>query len=157
MENEGVSSGSRRSGSALRAERSSSSTPRFCAAMVGGEVDGAAPKCYCRAYAILYLSMTTRNPNRLFFGCPYYKGPTPHCSFFRWLDRHTAMFSRKENVKCEEVEEDANEHISRLSVDNRLGDLEDRIVAIEKKNVTKMFVIVMSLVVLAISFWAGRF
>ncbi|MED6159607.1 hypothetical protein PIB30_043812 [Stylosanthes scabra] len=157
MENEGISSGSRRSGNDLRAERSCSSTAVFCAARVGGEVDGAAPKCYCRAYAILYLSMTMRNPNRLFFGCPYYKGPTPHCSFFRWLDRHIAMFSRKENVKCEEVEADANEHISRLTVDNRLGELEDRIAAIEKKKVTKMFVLVMCLVVLAISFWAARF
>ncbi|MED6115459.1 hypothetical protein PIB30_090883, partial [Stylosanthes scabra] len=81
----------------------------------------------------------------------------PHCSFFLWFDRHVAKFNRKEAVKCEEAEEDVNEHLSRLKVDNRLGDLEDRIAAIEKQKGINMFIIVMGVVVVAISIWAGRF
>ncbi|MED6210297.1 hypothetical protein PIB30_062809 [Stylosanthes scabra] len=127
MENDGASSGSQRSGSAMRADRSAFS-PR-----------------------------TSNNPNRLFFGCPLFKIGGPHCSFFLWLDRHVAKFNRKEAVKCEEVEEDVNEHFLRLKVDNRLGDLEDRIAAIEKKKGINMFIIVMGVVVVAISIWAGRF
>ncbi|MED6111109.1 hypothetical protein PIB30_049484 [Stylosanthes scabra] len=154
---DGASSGSQRSSSAMRADRSASSAQGYFAAKVGNEQDGAAPKCYCSVYAILYLSKTSNNSNRLFFGCPFFKIGGPHCSFFIWLDRHVAKFNRKEAVKCEEVEEDVNEHFSRLKVDNRLGDLEDRIAAIEKKKGINMFIIVMGVVVVAISIWAGRF
>ncbi|MED6109320.1 hypothetical protein PIB30_032315 [Stylosanthes scabra] len=81
MENDGVSSGSQRSGSGVRAERSSSSTQGFFATKVGNKRDGAAPKCRCGVYAILYLSKTSKNPNRLFFGCPFFKIGGPHCKF----------------------------------------------------------------------------
>ncbi|MED6130109.1 hypothetical protein PIB30_114825, partial [Stylosanthes scabra] len=67
------SCGSQRSGSGVRAERSSSSAQGFFVANVGSERDGAAPKCKCGVYAILYLSKTSNNPNRLFFGCPFFK------------------------------------------------------------------------------------
>ncbi|MED6128879.1 hypothetical protein PIB30_102394 [Stylosanthes scabra] len=73
MEIDGVSSGSHRSGSGRRGERSSSSTQGFFAAKVGNERDGAAPKCNCGVYVVLYLSKTTNNSNRLFFGCPFFK------------------------------------------------------------------------------------
>ncbi|MED6191199.1 hypothetical protein PIB30_113806, partial [Stylosanthes scabra] len=73
MENDGVSSGSRRSSSALRGETSSAPIPGFFAANVGNERDEAAPRCKCGVYAILYLSKTSNNPNRLFFGCPFFK------------------------------------------------------------------------------------
>ncbi|MED6180771.1 hypothetical protein PIB30_013399 [Stylosanthes scabra] len=108
MENDGVSSRSRRSGSALRAERYSSSTKGF---FVAKEPE----------LIVLWVSLLQA------------KDASPHYSFFLWLDRHTAKFNRKEGVKCEEVGEHVNEHFSRLRVDNRLGDLEDRIATIEKK------------------------
>ncbi|MED6139447.1 hypothetical protein PIB30_083912 [Stylosanthes scabra] len=47
-----------------------SSTQCHLASTVGHERDRAAPKCHCRAYAILYLSKTAKNPHRLFFGAP---------------------------------------------------------------------------------------
>ncbi|MED6136035.1 hypothetical protein PIB30_052236 [Stylosanthes scabra] len=33
-----------------------------------------APECNCGAFAILFMSSTSENPNRLFYGCPYFKG-----------------------------------------------------------------------------------
>ncbi|QHO16017.1 hypothetical protein DS421_10g299950 [Arachis hypogaea] len=35
-----------------------------------------APKCNCGIHAILFMSSTQLNPNRLFFGCPYFKEQT---------------------------------------------------------------------------------
>ncbi|MED6167578.1 hypothetical protein PIB30_003955 [Stylosanthes scabra] len=48
MENDSVSSGSQRSGSGVRAERSSSSTQGFFAAKVGNERDGAIGGPHCK-------------------------------------------------------------------------------------------------------------
>ncbi|KAL4315080.1 hypothetical protein AHAS_Ahas15G0149300 [Arachis hypogaea] len=31
------------------------------------------PKCYCGSHAILFMSRTENNPDRLFFRCPYFK------------------------------------------------------------------------------------
>ncbi|MED6155855.1 hypothetical protein PIB30_009329 [Stylosanthes scabra] len=73
MESDGGSSASRRSAGGGRGQRSSSEIQGFMTA-VGNERDGVAPKCDCGVYAVLYLSRTSNNPNRLFFGCPFYKG-----------------------------------------------------------------------------------
>ncbi|MED6144829.1 hypothetical protein PIB30_019073 [Stylosanthes scabra] len=56
-----------------------------------------APECDCGAFAILSMSSTLENPNRLFFGCPYYKTPAPHCRFFAWLDEYVALFNKEVN------------------------------------------------------------
>ncbi|MED6181904.1 hypothetical protein PIB30_023746 [Stylosanthes scabra] len=48
------------------------------------------PECNCGSYAILFMSSTLRNPNRLFYECPYFKTPAPHCKFFKWLDEYVA-------------------------------------------------------------------
>ncbi|MED6151340.1 hypothetical protein PIB30_081548, partial [Stylosanthes scabra] len=32
-----------------------------------------APECNCGTFAILFMSSTLGNPNRLFYGCPYFK------------------------------------------------------------------------------------
>ncbi|MED6225874.1 hypothetical protein PIB30_097858, partial [Stylosanthes scabra] len=120
MEDDGVSSGSRRSGSALRGDRSSSSTQGFLATKVVNEGDGAAPKCKCGAYAILYLSKTSNNPNRLFFGCPFFKIQHAHCNFFLWLDRHVAKFGKNGGpaANAGEEEDDVTIHFAKLNVDN---------------------------------------
>ncbi|MED6122706.1 hypothetical protein PIB30_042422 [Stylosanthes scabra] len=39
-------------------------------------------ECNCGVFAILFMSSTLVNPNRLFYGCPYFKTPAPHCKFF---------------------------------------------------------------------------
>ncbi|MED6131780.1 hypothetical protein PIB30_013031 [Stylosanthes scabra] len=62
-----------------------------------------APRCPCGAYAILYLSSTSDNPNRLFFGCSYYKTSTPHCGFFAWLDERVPSFVVNGAANREEV------------------------------------------------------
>ncbi|MED6168854.1 hypothetical protein PIB30_015472 [Stylosanthes scabra] len=49
-----------------------------------------APECNCGTFAILFMSFTLRNPNRLFYGCPYFKTPAPHCKFFQWLNEYVA-------------------------------------------------------------------
>ncbi|MED6134817.1 hypothetical protein PIB30_040525 [Stylosanthes scabra] len=66
MESDGAATSSRRS------ERSSSTQGVYMPSP-GEEMDGVAPKCLCGVYAILYLSKTSSNPNRLFFGCPFFK------------------------------------------------------------------------------------
>ncbi|MED6203336.1 hypothetical protein PIB30_114541, partial [Stylosanthes scabra] len=129
---DGVSSGSRRSGSGRRGERSSASTQGFFDAKVGNERDGAASKCNCGVYAVLYLSKTANNPNRLFFGCPFFKIRHNHCKFFLWLDRHLTKFGKTENLMGEE-DEDVNGHFEKMKLENRLGDLEERVTAIERK------------------------
>ncbi|MED6126387.1 hypothetical protein PIB30_077889 [Stylosanthes scabra] len=143
-------------GSGVRAERSSSSTQGFFAANVRNERDGAAPKCKCGVYAILYLSKTSNNPNRLFFGCPFFKIGGTHCNFFLWLDRHVAKFGKKEGVKCEEGVEDVNMHFAMLNLDDRLGVLEDKLAAMEKRKGINTFLIVMGLFIGLISIGASR-
>ncbi|MED6142835.1 hypothetical protein PIB30_001035 [Stylosanthes scabra] len=103
MESGGVSSGSRgsASGAVGRSERSSSSTQGVFLPDGVEDSDGVAPKCHCGVYAVLYMLRTSSNPNRLFFGCPFFKkAEFPHCRFFRWLDRHIELLasSAKKNV-----------------------------------------------------------
>ncbi|MED6191719.1 hypothetical protein PIB30_003062 [Stylosanthes scabra] len=129
----------------MRGERSLSSTQGCFVAKAGNERDGAAPKCKCGVYAILYLSKTSNNPNQLFFGCPFFK-----------LDQHAAKFGKKEGMKCEEDEEDVNEHFAKLNVDDRLGDLEDRVAAIKRKKSINTFLIVMGFIIALLSPWANR-
>ncbi|MED6148761.1 hypothetical protein PIB30_055916 [Stylosanthes scabra] len=47
-------------------------------------------ECNCGTLAILFMSSTLGNPNKLFYGCPYFKTPTPHCKYFSWLDEYVA-------------------------------------------------------------------
>ncbi|QHN81909.1 hypothetical protein S83_069976 [Arachis hypogaea] len=51
-----------------------------------------APRCYCGTHAILFLSSTELNPNRLFYRCPNFKSSGSHCKYFAWLDDFVALF-----------------------------------------------------------------
>ncbi|MED6143304.1 hypothetical protein PIB30_004805 [Stylosanthes scabra] len=51
-----------------------------------------APECNCGAFAILFMSSTGENPNRLFYGCPYFKVMFLF-KYFDWLDEYV--------VKCD--------------------------------------------------------
>ncbi|MED6133552.1 hypothetical protein PIB30_029244 [Stylosanthes scabra] len=147
MDSEGGSSATRRSGGGRRGNRSSSETQGLFAAKVGQERDRAAPMCHCAVYAVLYLSKTPNNPNRLFFGCPFFKTRINHCKFFLWLDQHAAklgMVAESKSVKEDEV--DTDEHFWRLIVENRVSELERRIAYMEKKHSMKfLFVCVLAL------------
>ncbi|RYR49616.1 hypothetical protein Ahy_A07g036138 [Arachis hypogaea] len=108
---DGVSSSSRRSGGVGREERfAEDSAPKG----KDGK-DGISPKCFCGEHAILFMSKTSSNPNRLFLGCPFYKTDfvqvkQPHCKFFLWLDEHITRLglsdSRNQGVKeFDDIEE----------------------------------------------------
>ncbi|MED6150808.1 hypothetical protein PIB30_076039 [Stylosanthes scabra] len=147
MDSEGGSSPTRRSGGGRRGDRSSSETQGLFAAKVGHERDGAAPMCHCGVYAVLYLSKTPNNLNRLFFGCPFFKTRMNHCKFFLWLDQHAAKLGRiAESKSVKEDEVDIDEHFWRLIVENRVSELERRIAYMEKKHSMKfLFVCVLAL------------
>ncbi|MED6108206.1 hypothetical protein PIB30_021342 [Stylosanthes scabra] len=140
MESDGCRSASRQSGGSSAGAEQSSSTQGIFTAKVSKEWDGAAPKCHCRVYAVLYLSKTSKNPNRLFFGCPFFKISFQYWNFFLWLDHHTVKFEKKNdlNVVKEEGEEyDVEVHFRKLRIENKVAELEGRVCLIEKKNLLK--------------------
>ncbi|MED6113930.1 hypothetical protein PIB30_075405 [Stylosanthes scabra] len=134
----------------------SSSTQCDLASTVGHERDGATPKCHCRAYAVLYLSKTTKNPHRLFFGCPFFKSSLQHCKFFLWLDQHAAKFEKNADTKdVKDEEDDVEEHFGKLKMENRVAKLEDRVSSIEKKSVMKMWLGCLFVCVVSMSVCVG--
>ncbi|KAL3633320.1 hypothetical protein CASFOL_022847 [Castilleja foliolosa] len=62
------------------------------------------PKCKCKLDAHLKISKTTKNPSRLFYGCPNYGSKNEFCDFFDWYD----------NAKYEQDKEE----LQRLTEDN---------------------------------------
>ncbi|MED6126509.1 hypothetical protein PIB30_079246 [Stylosanthes scabra] len=128
MDSHGKSATSRRSAGDGIGERSSSSTHCFSPAKAKDEMNGAAPKCHCGFHAVLYLSKTTSNPNRLFFGC-------------RSL--------RVEEVNAHRVEhDDAEVEFARLKIETRLSELENRVALIAQSSSRKTFVICVCLIVM---------
>ncbi|MED6163690.1 hypothetical protein PIB30_082471 [Stylosanthes scabra] len=146
MNCEGASSGSRRSAGGVggRSERSSSSTQGvFMPNGVDEDRDGVAPKCCCGVYAVLYMSKTANNPNRLFFGCPFFKkARLPHCKFFLWLDRHTEQLGKTGAIAYAEETEDEDKHLAMIEVQNRIAGLEKRVAAMERKIKPNLWAIV---------------
>ncbi|MED6174042.1 hypothetical protein PIB30_065172 [Stylosanthes scabra] len=146
MNSEGVSSGSRRStrGVGGRSERSSSSTHGvFMPNGVDEDSDGVAPKCRCGVYVVLYMSKTVNNPNRLFFGCPFFKkARLPHCKFFLWLDRHTEQLRKIGAITYAEETEDVDKHLTMIEVETRVAGLENRVAAMERKIKPNLWAIV---------------
>ncbi|MED6189109.1 hypothetical protein PIB30_092531 [Stylosanthes scabra] len=128
MKSEGGLSASMRSAGGGRGDRSSAETQGFFAAKVGHERDRAAPKCHCGVYAVLYLSKTSTNPNRLFFGCPFFK----------------------------EEEDDMDEHFWRLDIEKRVSDLEDKIALIERKGSCRAMVVCVFALSLVIAVYFGN-
>ncbi|MED6186062.1 hypothetical protein PIB30_063160 [Stylosanthes scabra] len=111
MESDGCSPTSR---------RSAGGGMGFFAAKAGDESDRAPPKCHCGVYAVLYLLKTPSNPNRLFFGCLFFKIRERHCKFFLWLDKHVAKFGRADEVKaCREEHDDVEVQFVRLKIETQ--------------------------------------
>ncbi|MED6180205.1 hypothetical protein PIB30_008063 [Stylosanthes scabra] len=128
-------------GSSRRSDRSSSSTQGVYLPRPGEERDVVAPKCRCGVYAILYLSRTEKNPNRLFFGCPFFRGGFPLCKFFEWLDRYTAKLLHGAAIEnCGEEGDELNVHFSRMELEWRVAELEKRIGCLEERNKEKNLV-----------------
>ncbi|MED6199881.1 hypothetical protein PIB30_079959 [Stylosanthes scabra] len=145
MESDGAATSSRRS------ERSSSTQGVYMPSL-GEEMDGVAPKCRCGVYAILYLSKTSGNPNRLFFGCPFFKGKLPYCKFFMWLDQYTAKIGKAAAGNCGEGAEDVTDHFSRMEHERRFSELEKRIACLEqrKKNMYLCYIMGLFLFLVAV-------
>ncbi|MED6205304.1 hypothetical protein PIB30_016489 [Stylosanthes scabra] len=145
MENGGVSSRSRGSagGAVGRSERSSSSTQGVFLPDGVKDSDGVAPKCHCGVYVVLYMSRTSSNPNRLFFGCPFFKkAEFPHCRSFRWLDKHIELLARSAKKKCADGNEDVEQHMAMIGMENRVTKLEERVAAMEMKNMPNLMLVV---------------
>ncbi|XP_020975794.1 uncharacterized protein At4g04775-like [Arachis ipaensis] len=79
------------------------------------------PNCYCGAHAILFEFTTSNNPNRLFFGCNYFKTPSTHCKYFKWLDE---LITESGYTVVED---------QKMEVHGRLKELEDKIKEMEIK------------------------
>ncbi|RYR01825.1 hypothetical protein Ahy_B06g080690 [Arachis hypogaea] len=125
---------SRRSRRGVREENfASSSDP--CVVHDGDLKDDVAPRCFCGVYAIMYMSKTISNPNRVFLCCPFYKGNQLHCKFFLWVDEHLArmgsngcIFDKRPLIEKEaEVVEEEEEFCHRMAV------LEEKVTVLEKK------------------------
>ncbi|MED6120266.1 hypothetical protein PIB30_019249 [Stylosanthes scabra] len=78
MHSEGVSSVSKRSAGGVSGRSERSSTQGVFVPNGVEDRAGVAPKCHCGVYAVLYMSRTTNNPNRLFFGCPFFRATQQH-------------------------------------------------------------------------------
>ncbi|MED6136856.1 hypothetical protein PIB30_059694 [Stylosanthes scabra] len=134
-----------------RSARSSSSTQGVFLPKGIEDKEGVAPKCHCGVYAVLYMSKTTNNPNRLFFGCPFFKkAGLPHCKFFLWLDRHTEHLAKRGQKKCAADNEELEQHMAMVGVEYRVTKLEERVAAMEMKNKPKL-VLLVCLIVLVVS------
>ncbi|RYQ89973.1 hypothetical protein Ahy_B09g096332 [Arachis hypogaea] len=94
------------------------------------------PKCLCGKNAILFMSKTTRNPKRLFLGCPFYKVRQPCCKYFLWLDEHIAGLGiGVTRYLGHEQSLHGEEHHWNKDMEKRIMLLEKRIEALEvKKN-----------------------
>ncbi|QHO56727.1 uncharacterized protein DS421_3g76170 [Arachis hypogaea] len=83
----------------------------------GEEKDEIAPTCKCGGYAILYKSRTATNPNRLFFGCPFFKlKKFSHCKFFLWLDDHVATIGVKDKFITKNEADDMKMYLEKKIV-----------------------------------------
>ncbi|RYR77947.1 hypothetical protein Ahy_A01g002661 [Arachis hypogaea] len=98
---------------------------------LGDVKDGVAPKCFCRKYAICYMSNTDTNCNRLFFGCPLLKVTKAHYKFFLWVDDRIVRVRVGEATRGsgDRKQNHVEEH---LGMDNLIAHVEERIVNLEK-------------------------
>ncbi|MED6223845.1 hypothetical protein PIB30_078056, partial [Stylosanthes scabra] len=148
MESDGAASSRRQSGGGGVRSEHSSSTQGVYVPRVGEDREGVAPKCHCGVYAIPYLSRTESNPNRMFFGCPFFKGRLPHCKFFMWLDVFTAKMTNVAAGKIGEEEQDVREQFGRIDLEKLIHNLDNRVAILEKKNHMNLFYVITMFVVL---------
>ena len=90
MASDACSSNTRRSrgGDGERHERTVGNATPY-SVQVGDEKDGVALKYFCGVYVIFYMSKTNTNPNRLFFGCPFFEVSS---QFFMYMDEVESFF-----------------------------------------------------------------
>ncbi|RYR42266.1 hypothetical protein Ahy_A08g038733 [Arachis hypogaea] len=136
-----ISSTLRRSASGVKQENSASSSIP-CVVHAGDLNDGVAPRYFCGVYAIIYMSRTISNANRIFLICPFYKyiileilaGKNNRIASFFLGDEHLARIrsnsciSDKRHLGEKDVEVIEEEE----KLDHRMAVLEE-VTALEKK------------------------
>ncbi|MED6184630.1 hypothetical protein PIB30_049320 [Stylosanthes scabra] len=156
MESEGGSSKSRKSVGGSVA-MSSESTQGVFDSRCRDDRDGVASKCYYSGYAILYRSRTRNNPNRFFFGCPFFRQDNfPYCSFFMWLDKHCAQLGVLKPVKDGDGAEAVNDHFAVIKVDDRVALLEKRVATVEKISNVNWWIVMANIIALLVVVYVIR-
>ncbi|XP_052109918.1 uncharacterized protein LOC127741473 [Arachis duranensis] len=111
------------------------------------EKDDIAPTCKCGVYIILYKSRTTTNPNRLFFGCPFFKlKNSSHCKFFLWLDDHVSTVRVLDKFMTENEVDDLKVYLGKKVVEQRLTDLEKKLLHLERKKNVNLYLLIVVVV-----------
>ncbi|QHN86725.1 uncharacterized protein DS421_16g548700 [Arachis hypogaea] len=89
-----------------------------------------ASRCNCGIHAILFMSSTQSNPNRLFFGCPNFKTAESHCKYFLWLDEYVLLFE-EEQINDDSLygQNPKQNHLldAAVSMEKKLTKLEDKV------------------------------
>ncbi|RYQ89438.1 hypothetical protein Ahy_B09g096087 [Arachis hypogaea] len=119
--------------------------------------EGVSPRCFCGENAILFMSRTSSNLNRLFLGCPFYKVRQPCCKFFLWLDEHVAglgvgvtRYLGKEGILHGE------EPLRMKEMENKMLLLEKRIEALEVKKNQNGWIICVLFVILIFALFSCK-
>ncbi|XP_057730528.1 uncharacterized protein LOC130945848 [Arachis stenosperma] len=112
------------------------------------EKDEIAPTCKCGVYyAILYKSRTTTISNRLFFRCPFFKLKNfNHCKFFLWLDDHVSTIKVLEKFVTENEVDDLKVYLGKKVVEQKLIDLEKKVLHLERKKNVKLYLVILVVV-----------
>ncbi|KAL4286527.1 hypothetical protein AHAS_Ahas19G0095100 [Arachis hypogaea] len=94
------------------------------------------PKCYCGPDAILLMSGSKNNPDRLFLRCPKFKTAEAYSSFFIWLDDYVSSFNEHVSKTISKGVLSQNQHrFEGLSdvVDDKVEELEIRLIGLENQ------------------------
>ncbi|QHO56945.1 uncharacterized protein DS421_3g78130 [Arachis hypogaea] len=93
-----------------------------------------APKCNCGIHVILCMSSTQLNPNRLSFGCPYFKTAESHCKYFLWLDEYVLLFEEEQINNCSLHGRNPKQNhllVAAVFMEEKVTKLEDRVSGLE--------------------------
>ncbi|RYR29209.1 uncharacterized protein At4g04775-like [Arachis ipaensis] len=121
-----------------------------------------------RLYAILYKSRTASNPNRIFFGCPFFKVKERCCRYFVWLDEHLKKIRVMESEALGAVDDvggvDIEDHVVRSQeleekiqlvrsqeLEKKMKELERKLLCMEKEKKMSMWHIALISVVFVVA------
>ncbi|RYR01593.1 hypothetical protein Ahy_B06g080476 [Arachis hypogaea] len=94
------------------------------------------PKYCCGSDAVLFMSGTKSNPNKLFLRCPKFKAAEGCCSFFVWLDDYVSSFNEHfSKTTSKGVLQKNQQRFEGLSdaVDDKVEELEMRLIGLENQ------------------------
>ncbi|XP_058740095.1 uncharacterized protein At4g04775-like [Vicia villosa] len=91
----------------------------------------AAPICNCEEKCVIFISKTPKNPNRRFFGCPYFNFQEKmlYCDYFMWEDEFIASQVELHETK---KERDVMNSDVEVKVNQFESDMEHKINVLER-------------------------